>query len=71
MVRSVITISSRLLSALTRPPAVSAGIGGKRTPTVIERLDALADHPIAVITAGMLWMTAEFVGAAGLWVMYR
>jgi hypothetical protein len=38
---------------------------------VTERLNVLAEHPVATIVAGFLWLVAEFVAAAGLWVMYR
>ena len=40
-------------------------------PTVTDRLNTLADHPVAVITTGLLWIVAEFVGAAALLVVYR
>jgi hypothetical protein len=41
------------------------------TRWVTERLDVLADRWVAVVTAGFLWIAAEFIAALGVILTYR
>ena len=69
MARSVITTLSRSLNALMPLPVANAGVGAG-SPTLTERLDALADHPVAVIVTGCTWIAAELGGILALLITY-